>query len=324
MNANHFPVAKSFLSQEALARQVEAEYGLDGARCQLITGSLRDVYRVRSRSGQHVLYVYRHDQRSPKAIEAEWQFVAYLDVGGIPVAPAVPARSGEIILTFQAPEGPRYGVLTAYVEGDHLRHRRSLGAAEIFGRLIARIHVLADAMPFDLRRPPHDLERIVDRSVAALAAEFPERAEDLAYLREAADTLHARIRALPREAPEYGMIHGDVIRANAQVSEDGRVTVLDFDLCGPGWRAYDVASYRIVVRDAPGEDGSEGAFMRGYQQVRPLTAWEHESMALFEAVRALFSVGVPAMNVYHWGSAYLRFFLDDYLARIRLAMDRIA
>lgn len=323
MKAAHFPVAKSFLSQEALARRVEAEYGLDGAHCQLITGSLRDVYRVWSRSGQHVLYVYRHNQRSPEAIEAEWQFVAYLDTSGVPVAPAVPARSGEIFLTFHAPEGTRYGVLTTHVEGDQLRHRRSLGAVETFGRLIARIHALSDVMPFDLRRPSHDLEWIVDESVAAIAAEVPERTEDLAYLRKAADRLHARISALPREAPEYGMIHGDVIRANAQAGEDGRVTVLDFDLCGPGWRAYDVASYRIVVRDAPSEEGSEDAFLRGYQQERPLTAWEQESMALFEAVRALFSLGVPAMNVYHWGSAYLRFFLDDYLARFRLAMDRV-
>jgi Ser/Thr protein kinase RdoA (MazF antagonist) len=27
------------------------------------------------------------------------------------------------------------------------------------------------------------------------------------------------------------MIHGDVIRANAQVADDGTVTILDFDFC---------------------------------------------------------------------------------------------
>jgi hypothetical protein len=55
----------------------------------------------------------------------------------------------------------------------------------------------------------------------------------------------------------------------------------------------------------------------------PLSSQEHATLPLFEAVRAIFEVGVPAMNVSHWGSAYLYGFLDQSLARLRSSMERM-
>jgi Ser/Thr protein kinase RdoA (MazF antagonist) len=47
------------------------------------------------------------------------------------------------------------------------------------------------------------------------------------------------------------MIHGDVIQANAQVADDGIVTVLDFDFCGMRWRAFDIGSYLLTICKTP-------------------------------------------------------------------------
>jgi hypothetical protein len=41
------------------------------------------------------------------------------------------------------------------------------------------------------------------------------------------------------------------------------------------------------------------------------------------AVRHIFSIGVPAMNVDHWGSAHLHAFLDQTLAQLRERMKTI-
>jgi Ser/Thr protein kinase RdoA (MazF antagonist) len=325
MNANHLPVSKSFISAEALARTVETEYELPNVRCQLITASLRDVYLVSSDNGRHVLFVYRHGHRSPAEIVSEWQFVDYLDDHGVPVAPAVRRRDGELLLTFRAPEGIRYGVLTRYAAGKHLRQRRSVEAIRAYGRTVAQIHTLADGMDGELTRPANDVSRLLHRCIAAFEAEVPERPEDLAYLRQCGATLRARIDgALPQEKPYYGLIHGDVIRANLRIGDDGSVTLLDFDLCGPGWRVYDVASYLVVVIMLPEREKSERAFLSGYEEVRQITAMEREALPLFEAVRAIFDIGVPAMNVHHWGSAYLHAFLDHSLDRVRHIMSEIA
>jgi len=322
-HADPFPISKSFLSEVGLARTIEAEYGLKDVRCQLITASLRDVYLVISDRRRHVLHIYRHGQRTVPEIVSEWQFVDYLDTNGVPVAPAIRRQSGELLLTFDAPEGTRHGVMSRFIAGEHLRRRPSIEAVAEYGRIVAKIHTLADSMPFELDRPANDADSLLDGAIAAFESEVPQRPEDLAYLHESADILRSRIDTLPKSEPYYGMIHGDVIRANAQVADDGSVTVLDFDLCGPGWRAYDIASYLIVMRGLPEEEESERAFLGGYQGIRRITDVEWEALPTLEAVRAIFGMGVQAMNVYHWGSAYLHAFWNHSLERLKRVMERV-
>ena len=311
----HVPVARPFLGERALARAVEAAYGMRAARIRLISASMRDVYLVTAGEGRYALFLYRHNQRTPEEIAAEWEFVDFLDAGGIAVAPAVRQTSGDLLLRLPAPEGERYAVLSAFVDGEHLRQKYSAGAVLRYGRAIARIHVRADTMPRSLPRPPNDFHCVVGQSVAAFGSIATHRPADVAFLRDAADLLRLRVDALPKNAPHYGMIHGDVIRANAQVSSDNTVTVLDFDLCGPGWRAYDVASYLAVAGTAEAQQ----AFLSGYQEIRPLDEAEIGWLPLFEAARHIFSLGIPAMNAYHWGSVALS---DENIGRSLDALRR--
>ena len=318
-----FPVRKSLLCDETLAHNIEAVHGLSDVHCQLITASMRDVYLVTSYEKRYVLYIYRCDQRTPAEILGEWKFVDFLYTNGIPVAPAVPNKNGELLMTFGAPEGTRHGVLAPFVDGKHLRQRPNVGAVRTYGRIVAQIHALADTMPFDLARPTNDWETLVNQPVAAFDSVITVNPEDKADLHQAAAVLHPKMAALPREKPFYGMIHGDVIRANAQVSDDGQVTVLDFDLCGLGWRAYDVASYLQVLRGLPDQDESERAFLGGYQEIRSLTTFEQEALPLFEAVRTIFDIGVKAANVYHWGSAYLHTYLGQSMKQLKQCMKSV-
>src|SRR5436190_11595018 len=117
------PIITSFFAPQALASRIEAAYGFQDAHCQLITATLRDVYLVESRAGRHILIVYRHDQRTFDDIAAEWRFVDYLAQQSVPVAPAITTTIGEHLIAFQAPEGIRYAVVTAYVSGQSLRRR---------------------------------------------------------------------------------------------------------------------------------------------------------------------------------------------------------
>lgn len=292
-----FPVVKSLASTAALAEMLEAAYGLRGAYCQLIQATMRDVYLVNSQQKSYILFIYRHDQRTPAEITAEWSFIDYLHTRGAAVAPAVHQHTGELILTLAAPEGRRYAVLSTFVEGQHLRHRFSIEAARRYGHGIGQIHARSDTMSDNFTRPCNDFHCIVEQSLAALSPLLSHRAADMHYLREVAAIIQPKFNELPLAPPYYGMIHGDVIRANAQVADDGNVTILDFDLCGLGWRAYDVASYLAVA----GTDVAKQAFIQGYQEARKLSDNELDSLPVFEAARHIFSLGVPALNVHYWG-----------------------
>lgn len=296
-----FPDDKFFQDRQDLARAIQQAYGLPEAECQLLSASMRDVYLIASREERYAFFLYRHNQRTPQQITAEWNFIDNLKAAGVPVAPAVRQRNRELLLTIPRPEGVRYGVLSTFVEGNHLRNRYSIEAVRDYGRAIARIHVAADALPEITDRPSNDFNFIVQQYIQAIEEVVYLKPEDRTALHEAAGTLREKLDVLPRQKPEYGMIHGDVIRANAQVSEDGKVTVLDFDLCGPGWRAYDIAGYFVVAEHTEAKQ----AFLDAYQEIRPLGETEIGWLPLFEAARNIFSLGIPAMNAIRWGQAPL-------------------
>ena len=308
--SNQFLVSKSFLCSAALARLLEKAYGLSKVRCQLIQATMRDVYQVATSHQSYVLFIYHAHQRTAAEITAEWDFIDYLDAGGVAVAPAVRQSNGQLLLAIDAPEGVRHAVLSTFVEGKHLRHKYSVEAVRRYGRAIAQIHALADTMPHTLTphtlmRPRNEFDSIVAQSIAAFETVYPNRTADIAYLHQVAPILETGMNLLPKEKPVYGLIHGDAIRANAQVSENGSVTVLDFDLCGWGWRSYDVASFLQAIEGTPQQEEAGQAFLDGYQQIRTLTKEEMDSLPLFVAARHIFSIGVPALNAYHWGGSYL-------------------
>jgi Ser/Thr protein kinase RdoA (MazF antagonist) len=319
-----FPITKSYLDTAALAGRIEDEYDLADVRCRLISATLRDVHLVTTSRRRFIFYVYRHGYRTHEQIAAEWHFIAHLASRGVPVAPAVPTRNGRLLLSFDAPEGTRYGVLTTFVDGQHLRQRPSVPAVRTYGRHIATIHAVADAMSAPLNRPVIEIAATLDEAVADAEMALIERPDVVAYLHECATKLRPELDPLPKEPPAYGVIHGDVIRANALVGDDGTVTVLDFDFCGIGWRAYDVASYLLTIRNTPTEAEFAEAFLAGYTDIRTLTPDEREAMPLFEAVRATFAIGTPAKYVDHWGSEYLYAFLDQSLERLECTMQQLA
>jgi Ser/Thr protein kinase RdoA (MazF antagonist) len=317
-------IITSFFAPEGLARHIEAAYGFQNVRCQLITATLRDVYLVESRAGRHILIVYRHDQRTREEIAAEWQLVDYLAQHAVPVAPAIATITGEQIVTFQAPEGVRYTVVTTYVPGQHLRRRPSVEATRRYGEIIATIHVLADQAPTAFGRTTQDIAARLDQALVGIRTILGEWLTERDYLEQCAQELHARLQALSKQAPSYGIIHGDAIRANALVAEDGSVTVIDFDWYGPGWRAYDIASYLLTIRGSKDEQAFAEAFLSGYTAVRPLAAHEPALLPLFEAVRAILKIGTPALHVNLWGSAYLESFFVQSLERLKRAMQQLA
>jgi Ser/Thr protein kinase RdoA (MazF antagonist) len=317
------PILSSLLDPHALARRVEASYGLRDVHCQLITATLRDVYLVESRVGRHILIVYRRGEHTRNEIAAEWQFVEYLARQAVPVAPALATLSGELIFTLQAPEGVRYAVVTTYVPGQHLRRRPSVEATRRYGEIIATMHQLADLAPCSFARATPDIAGRLDQALAGIRAVLGDGLRERAYLEACGQELHARLQALPKAPPAYGIIHGDAIRANALVGDDGSVTVIDFDWYGLGWRAYDIASYLLTVRGGKDEQPFAEAFLAGYRAVRPLAAHEQRLLPLFEAVRALLEIGTPARQVNLWGSAYLESFFGQSFDRLKRAMQQL-
>lgn len=324
-----FPVVQSLLSPVALAELLGEAFGLRAVRCHLLKATIRDVYRVDSREGPSILIAYRYGRRTLAEIEAELDVLDYLALRRVPVAPAVPSLSGERILSVPAPEGTRYAVLFRFAVGTPLARSPERDVARRCGRLAAQVHLAADAcIPQDgtlSARAPIDVTLLVDRPLALVEPLLAHRPADVPLLHHAADHLRRRLAALPTDPPAYGLVHGDFIAPNILIDDQDRLTLLDFDFCGLGWRAYDIASYL--------DDGDAGAsspavaqsFVEGYREIQVPAAWEIEAVPLFLAARVLFRLGNWGPRVEEWGrDALTDGVIDSRLTALEQHLAQIA
>jgi Ser/Thr protein kinase RdoA (MazF antagonist) len=306
---------KSIPHPGELAEVIAGHYGLSTVRCHLIQSTRRDVFEVTSDQGRFILHLYPHVSYFRLMVEDEWEVVSTLHEAGVPVVRGVKTAAGNWSFAISAPEGIRYATLSHYVPGGHLRHRYSREAVRAYGRAIGLLHRTGSAFtPSAARDDIHQfLLRMLLDGAEVFAEIHPHRSEEAEALRRAVDVLRPRINALPRSAPVYTLVHGDAIRANCQVSPEGSVTILDFDLCGRGWRAYDVASYMQVDSDGP--------FLEGYHEVQTLTDQEVSWLPMLVSVRLLVSLVIPCLHAQTWGSAAL--WDGEIDATVKLLRDEI-
>ena len=70
------------------------------------------------------------------------------------------------------------------------------------------------------------------------------RQSDVSRIAEHAEELKAQITELDFGSDGWGIIGGDFHGWNLHFTENNELTLFDFDLCGYGWRAFDLAVYR--------------------------------------------------------------------------------
>ena len=291
------PILKSLLSADGLAEVVAREYGLEDVRCHLIKAVTLDTYMVRSRSGSFALRVYPAVRRTEAEVQGELEFLVRLEAAGIPVTAPVALPDGRRYLPLEAPEGTRLAVLFGFAPGHGLNERPQPEHLRAYGALLARVHQVADAMPPIPARPALTLEELVDEPLEVLLRAFGARSSAGSMGKYAAALVRPAIAALPLEAPVYGFSHGDPGTSHALVTSDGRLTLLDFDFCGPAWRAHDIA---VAINDVPSENAKD--LLGGYQSVRPLSADEEASIPHFQAAHYLWLLAMRTRYLNEWGS----------------------
>lgn len=313
MSRQCLPVTRSVLSADALAPVLEQAYGFDVRRCRLIKALILHTYHVVAGDEQYIFRVYPYARRTKTAITAELKLINYLDAEGVPVSTPVPTKTGQYLLSFAAPEGERLAALFTYAPGVPLNEASGPDPVRVYGRTLATLHQLTDTMPFPVKRPSLDFNRLVTKPIEWLAETFPQRRQDWAELYDAALQLQDIMAKLGKESPVYGICHGDVSARNAHVTVDGRVTLFDFDFCGPSWRAYDLGTFLIGATD-----DVAGAFLAGYETVRTISPEESAALPAFQAVQNIWMLGMRASYVNEWGTAFISDrFMDSVLSTIK-------
>lgn len=285
----------SQLSASSAGDLVTVHYGMRGPlRCKFYLLGLHDNYLIESPQRRYILRIYRNDWRAPADVYFELGLLAYLGEKNAPVAWPVGTRGGELSCRIESPEGERIAALFPYAEGRAPADCISIEDCIVLGRAVAKVHHEAEEFKSERARPVLDLHYLVDKSIEAIRPFLDFHAQ--LYV----DGLHARLRMnwpdIPREPGMFGICIGDVNATNFHIAGNGAITLFDFDQCGFGFRAFEIAKFASSLRSHGTKRALVDAFLDGYQQGRPLSQVEREAIPYFEIVAHIWVLAIHAQN----------------------------
>ena len=181
-----------------------------------------------------------------------------------------------------------------------------------YGRAVAQVHAATDDFVSKHARFALDIDHLIESPLKIIKPLFIDRMQDWDYLRSLSDKLLRLLRGLPLENLETGFCHGDLHGWNVNLTKDGKVTLYDFDCCGFGWRAYDVAVFRWSARLREKEKERWQRYLKGYGEYRSLNQLDLSAVPLFIAVRHIWLMGIHASNTRYLGYGWVN---DSYFDR---------
>jgi Ser/Thr protein kinase RdoA (MazF antagonist) len=305
-----FAVTDSNLCANALVEHVLSRYDLGAVRrCRLHHRGLNDTYKVEcGRDHTYFLRIYRADWRSREEIDTEIALLLHLAQHKVSVSTPVSRTDAQVLTPLDCAEGRRWAALFMSAPGKEVnREDREAYTDELaatYGEAAAAIHAAADSFKGRPFRPALDLVELLERPLRLVASTIAHRSEDVAFIEGLGDRLRRRIEGMA--GMEIGFCHGDLHGGNA-CEKDGSFTFYDFDCCGWGYRAYDLAvfpwAFAIRERATARIEAMGRAFLKGYTRRRELAAIDVDAAPVFVAIRQIWLMGlhISVGDRFGWG-----------------------
>ncbi|MBN8629589.1 MAG: phosphotransferase [Rhodobacterales bacterium] len=222
------------------------------------------------RAGNLVLRLHRQGYHTKAEIASELAWLTELqDLPGLHTTSPIPGVQGLVTEL----DG-HFLVGFALLPGQELQPADDLARwFAPLGEITARLHLHARQWtpPPDFTRKRWDVETILGPDPHwghwRQAQGLDPHGEEL--LARATDRLAAALNAYGTGPGTFGLIHADLRLANLMVNGD-RLTAIDFDDCGFGWWAYDLAAALSFYETDPRLPDLIARWCEGYTRVAPL------------------------------------------------------
>ncbi len=242
----------SLCSQELLSKIVPMFNIPTPISCEFLCQGLNDSYKVITESDSYLLRIYRKGWRTKSDIEFELSILNHLHLERVNVAYPLVTVTGEKIVPIATPEGERFAIMTSFAEGQPLSFDDTSDIS-LYGKNVAKIHKHSDNFRSQHDRFKVDLIHLIEEPLKRIKPYLKDRESDWLFLKSYASTLAKNIENSQSELLDFGFCHGDFHGGNAHKSNDD-FTFFDFDCCGIGFRAYDLAVFKWSARLAKKEE----------------------------------------------------------------------
>jgi len=284
----------ALFSQTILEQALHA-YGIECSTATLLDGFESFIYQVSKNGKDYILRIGHSARRSPDLIRGESEFLNYLSEGGLSVPQVFFSEAGKLVEEIKASDGSFF--LTTLFEKAPGRppKRKEFGPALFFnmGCFMGKLHRLSkDFNPSQPRFKRFSIEDDLVVMEASARKYLPECDEPvlMAYKETA-----AAISELPKFSSTYGLCHIDFHGGNFFLTDEGKITLFDFDDCQYAWFVYDIAMalFYAISHDCtrPEElaeaEGFLQHFWQGYVQFNNLDSSWLQQIPLFLKLREI-------------------------------------
>lgn len=287
---------------EMMAQQALKAWGLQSARCQLVSAVENIVFRVEPDGGQVlVLRLHRSWYHNLKELISERQWTRALDGCRISVPVPVQALDGrDYVLVEDSVSGEaRYAGMIQWVDGEMLSHiiANSDDFTDHFrrlGQIAAQMHNQASVWkpPSGFTRHSLDADGFMGLSPfwGPFWASPDVTTSERVRLENLRETIYEILLKLDSGPTTFSMIHADLHPRNLVVDGD-RLHIIDFDDAGFGWHMYDLAVGVFDYGGHPRFSKIVDALFRGYREIRVLDAESAALLPIFLLIRTLALIG---------------------------------
>lgn len=309
---------------KGLALEGLKQYPIQPIKVTPLVHLFNSTFRIDTADGQYVLRINRPHDRSQAEIRSEMIWLAAIRQQTPLVVPdPLTNQAGELVTRVEVPGVPeaRDCVVFRWVDGRF--YRKNLGSAALgkVGRFMAQLHnqVQAFNLPEGFVRPRLELEgeagRITQHALKHGRQLLSEEICD--DMMKVVERIRPDIDGLGKDPSVYNLIHADLHQGN-YLFKGGTLRAIDFDDCGWGHFAYDIAITFWYLGQHPALPEMKKAFLKEYRTVRPFSA-EHERLIdSFLALRSLLLISFMASE----SNPRIRQIAPQFIASIHRRLQR--
>lgn len=282
----------STIAPAAVLAVARDTYGAsDAATCELLQHHLDATYLISDAGASRIVRLFNARWWTREEIDGEVLVLRHLARRGIRVAAPVARRDGAWLTTVQAPEGPRQLVAYHYLDGEALIPSRD---AVRLGEAVGSMHRALEDCQLVHPRRELTLRGFLRDSFEATIAQLSTENEHRRYLEGLRGRVLSRAESVGLASFREGLCHGDVNFSNALRQADGQMALFDFEGCGVGILAYDLAVFRWNQRLFAAPEQIWLDFIDGYRHRNELPDCELAGIDLLVLLRQVHMLGHDA------------------------------
>jgi amicoumacin kinase len=286
-------IQKSFTPQ--ILHKALKFYSIDPSDAHLLDGFESFIFDVQKGGEAFILRIGHDSRRTPTLVQGESEFLNHLAKGGLSVPQVLPSANRRLVEQIPASDGAHF-LTTLFEKAPGYPPSSEDWGPPLFrsmGTFMGKLHQLSkgfkpSAPQFSRYDIDQDFEDMYTTGQKHLSP------ADQPILQAYLETVD-EIRLLPKSPNTYGLCHVDFHSGNFFVSDEGKITLFDFDDCQYAWFIYDIAMalFYAIPHDCITPDKLADAsrflteFWGGYQEEKELNPDWLAAIPLFLRLREI-------------------------------------